>query len=351
MISVIKNRTTCVLLILCWCIVSVSAQENKSDKKVKKPSLFNYLSQQDEGIMTFNVQTNINRLIRLKLKEEYQPAFFSFTDDSGVQFNFNARIRTRGNIRKEVCLNPPVKINMKGKELKANGFSGKYEVLKLVLQCSKGKGGVDLMERELLVYKLYELISPYAYKTLPVKLNMESDKGRKESFDAFLIEHEDDFEARLNGKVLVKGKIRPESLYKEEYLRMCFFQYMILNTDWSIWSKHNVEFIKCPDVPLIIPVPYDFDYAGFVGANYAQPHETIPIDHVTVPYFLGKDISEEEALETAAYFLSKKDELYSIVQSFEFQNERSKKVAIGYMDKFYKVLSSEKKIVRTFCKK
>ena len=351
MYSVIKYRTTSILLILLWCIAGLGAQDIKKNVKVKKPSLFSYLSEQEKNTTTLEVKTNINRLMRLKLKEEYQPAFFSFTDDAGTQFNFNAKIRTRGNIRKEVCLNPPMKINMKGKELKANGFSGKYEVLKLVLQCSKGKGGVDLMKRELLIYKLYEVISPYAYKTLPVKLNMESEKGRKESYDAFLIEHEDNFEARHKGKVLVKGKIRPESLNKEEYLRMTFFQYMILNTDWSIWSKHNVEFLKCPDVPKIIPVPYDFDYAGFVGANYAQPHETIPIDHVTVPYFLGKDVSEEDALETAAFFQSKKEDLYAVIHSFECESERSKKVAINCLDKFYKVLSNEKKILRTFCKK
>ncbi|MFC2096584.1 hypothetical protein ACFLQ3_02680 [Bacteroidota bacterium] len=39
--------------------------------------------------------------------------------------------------------------------------------------------------------------------------------------------------------------------------------------------------------PDLIPVPYDFDFAGLVNADYANPAEVLDIENVTERYFLG----------------------------------------------------------------
>ena len=51
---------------------------------------------------------------------------------------------------------------------------------------------------------------------------------------------------------------------------MMLFEYMIGNTDMSIWALHNVRLVQKPNRTLTA-VPYDFDLSGFVHAPYAMP--------------------------------------------------------------------------------
>ena len=46
------------------------------------------------------------------------------------------------------------------------------------------------------------------------------------------------------------------------------FEYMIGNTDFSIWALHNVRIVQ-DRARKLYPVPYDFDLSGFVHAPYA----------------------------------------------------------------------------------
>ncbi len=50
---------------------------------------------------------------------------------------------------------------------------------------------------------------------------------------------------------------------------MSVFQYMIGNTDWSVWALHNVVLLKADSTALPIVVPFDFDWCGIVNAPYA----------------------------------------------------------------------------------
>ena len=83
----------------------------------------------------------------------------------------------------------------------------------------------------------------------------------------FLVEDEEELEARLDAKVLDRGVIRPSTLERDPYVKMCFFQYMIANVDWSVSNKHNIEMVSVPGFDKVLALPYDFDYAGFTGTG------------------------------------------------------------------------------------
>jgi hypothetical protein len=54
---------------------------------------------------------------------------------------------------------------------------------------------------------------------------------------------------------------------------------MIGNTDWWIHRRHNVDLVELADGSLV-PIPFDFDYAGIINTPYAIPSPSMPIKSV-----------------------------------------------------------------------
>ena len=50
--------------------------------------------------------------------------------------------------------------------------------------------------------------------------------------------------ARLDTKGRQAGSIEVFRFGQDSYLKMCFFQYMIANVDWSVANKHNLEITR-----------------------------------------------------------------------------------------------------------
>ena len=59
---------------------------------------------------------------------------------------------------------------------------------------------------------------------------------------------------------------------------MYIFQYLVGNGDWSHTHFHNVKLMRVGFE--YFPVPYDFDFTGFVDAPYATPPEGSGLDGV-----------------------------------------------------------------------
>ena len=130
---------------------------------------------------------------------------------------------------------------------------------------------------------------------------------------------------------------------KTTFLQTCLFQYMIGNTDWNVKNRHNLEFIQVPGYSYLVPVPYDFDYAGLVSAPYAAHHESINLASVSMRYYQGKCVSKEEADKAIQTFLTKKERLLAICHEVPGLSERSIKHVTGYLNEFFEILENPKK--------
>lgn len=318
-----------------------------TDSVAASLSLFEFFHQQQDSLPILNLNTDWNRLVRKKMKEEYQPAGLMFRQADGSMVKLDVKIRARGNVRKEVCYYPPIKIKVKKKQLTALGFKP-INNLKLVLPCKKGSKFDDCVVMEALAYQLYEIIHPIHVKTKLVQLEGWQDDEPKHSFHAFLVEDEEELVARLDARVVDRGVVRAGAFERDAYLKMCFFQYMIANVDWSVANRHNLEVLAVPGFERMIPVPYDFDYAGFTGTYYAVPAPSLPIDDVNQRYFLGYKVTKEEALSTAKFFLSKKEEIVHQCAVFDLMEEKGTASAQRYIGKFFDLLEDEKKVIQTF---
>lgn len=312
-------------------------------------TLFNHFYSMQDKTPVIKIETDIKSLIKNKYKEEYQPSNITFELANGEQMICESKLRARGNVRKKVCYNPPLKINLKEKDLIKNGFDS-LDILKLVLQCRNTDTTDKYLFKERLAYDLYSLIDTLHMRTKCVIIELYEDGELKETLDAFLVETEDHYAQRTNMVVVEKGVLRSGILSRGHFLKMSFFQYMIGNPDYAIPNKHNVEILQTPD-KRYLAVPYDFDYSGLVDTDYAIPHESIPIKKVTERIFMAKNVSLEEANATADFFREKKDQIYATIESAAYLGEKDKKYATKYINGFFKVLDSERQMEREFTKR
>lgn len=333
------------------CLQAAQAQDIPDDATLSpesaKPSLFDFFYSRTDSIPALTLKTDWGLLIRTKQDEKYQPGVLGFVNQDGRKVELDVELRARGNARKKVCQLPPLKIKAGKRYLRELGFNPEYK-LKLVLPCQPGKVHEDCLLREALAYELCSMAIPIHFRTKIVTLQCWQDDKEKHTHYAFLIEEKEELAARLNGRLLTRGEIRVTALERDLYLRMCFFQHMIANTDWSVSSRHNLQFLHLPGYNRVVAVPYDFDYAGLVNTSYAIPGSTIPVEDVSQRYFQGEEITQEEARECAAFFLSRREQVLQRCQSFDMLKEKSRESVRDFLEIFFDILSDEELMLQTF---
>jgi hypothetical protein len=335
--------------LLLW-LLFISFAQAQTPEPAPPPSFFNFLCAQRDSMPVLELKTDWSKLIRKKMDMEYQSAVLGFRHEDGRDIKLDVQIKARGNMRKQVCFYPPLKIKLPKKQLGALGFSNDNN-LKMVFQCRTGIRDEEWLFKEWFIYQLYECISPTALRTQLVKIKAQQDDKAKGDLYGFFLEYEDEMAARLGAKVVKQGVVAVSVLERISYVRMCFFQYMIANTDWSVPNRHNLEFVMMPEYPGIVPIAYDFDYAGLVQTSYAIPYEALPIKSVTDRYFQGVNVTLEEAMEARSYFLSKKEEVIQRCNDFKLLEERPRKMLIRFIADFYSILEDERQVRRTFVTK
>jgi hypothetical protein len=337
------------LFILFILAISFSSYAQVTEEAVKKQSLFDYIYEQEKEPI-FQMDTDWKKLVKHKNKEEYQPASVTISNISGDDIVQNLNIRARGNIRKKVCYYPPVKLKYDKDALEGMGYA-RRNVLKFVIQCRKGDSNLDYVERELFAYELNKIFNPYAMRAKRIQVDIIHNGEPKENLSGFVVEEEDEYAKRVEGKVAENARMSTAALHRPEYVKMCFFQYAIANTDWAVANMHNLEIVQIPGYQRCIPVPYDFDYAGIVNTNYAVPDEKLPITEVTDRHFKGKDVTKAEAREAADFYIEYKDQVMALCDSHQFKSEKTRKTIRKMMEEFYKILENDSHMYDVFTTK
>ncbi len=327
----------------------LSGRRAALDTKDENRSPFSYVHDTEDKELTIMLDTDMGALIKNKQEEEYQKATLTAIHDKEFNRSWDVRIRARGNMRKKSCYLPPLKIDFSKKTLDYLGFTNN-DKLKMVLPCNYGEEYQEGLYKEYLVYQLYKAIDSFGFDTRLVNLIL-SEKGKKK-FDltGFIIEDDKDYSIRTNAVLVKDGIVNDQALERVSYLRMQFFQYMIMNNDYAIYNKHNLEVIFPEGAKKPRAIPYDFDYAGIVDQDYAALSSKLPIDHLRQPFFRGKDLTYEELVTTSLFFLNKKDELLKIVEDANYLNPKSKKLISKDLNRFFKLLKNMDRSKKAFLK-
>ena len=329
-----------------FCHLSFAQEEEKD----MNPTLFQTLYEQTDHLPTMKIHTKVKELFKNKsiTQEYYIPGTMSLTVADGDPLEFDIEAKIRGNTRKKVCDNAPIKLKLNKEQLKAFNLNADIDKLKLVLQCENNPRNFQQLLKEKLIYDLYAAIDPENSMQLKmIKLEMYEDGDMKEMLNAFLVEEEENYAFRRNAKVLESGKINYAALPRDDYFRLAFFQYMIANCDWSIANKHNIELIKLSDAKNLVSVPYDFDYAGLVNNGYAVPPEQFPITSVTQRYFMIRAQMTKEEVDTVVdFYEGMKPQFMEIIANQEYMDEKTKKNVTSFIESFYKYIKNRGKVLK-----
>ena len=157
---------------------------------------------------------------------------------------------------------------------------------------------------------------------------------------AFFIEEAEAMAERLGGMLMEVNRVHPSSFGDEEAARLSVFQYMVGNTDWSMVQFHNAEILQNSE-RVYVPVPYDFDWSGFVLARYARPDERLGIRNVRQRIYRSFCRPNFDFSPVYAQFREIRPDLealYTGQVGFEEDNRRD---AVEYIDDFYEDIESE----------
>ena len=117
-------------------------------------------------------------------------------------------------------------------------------------------------------------------------------------------------------------------------MRVSIFQYMVGNTDWSMVAFHNSEVIQNSE-GIYVPVPYDFDWTGFVAAPYARPDERLGIRSVRQRIYRGFCRPNFDISTVYAQFLRLRDDFEALYTGQDELEEANQREAVAYLASFY----------------
>jgi hypothetical protein len=272
----------------------------------------------------------------------YHPARLSYKNADSIWISLDAQIRVRGHFRKksENCNFPPLKLRF-DKQNRTNTIFENTRELKMVTHC---QSDIPIYEQyviqEYLIYRLYEVLSDISYKTRLLKVTYidRNDPGWTYQKFAFFIEDPDVFEERMNGHILNVQTVIPENVDWDHYVLISFFEYMIINTDWSLPIMHNIELFSLDYFKPPIPVPFDFDWSGLINIPYKVPTAAGMQTRIPERVYKGPDLKRREAKRFKRLFQEKQPELFDIYIDCPYLDHDLKIETINKLQLFYQIL-------------
>jgi hypothetical protein len=309
----------------------------KGQRVVKSDTLFSNQTplkvQLSYSNSELNLKTNDSTYIQSSL------VFFEKNESKEIPVSLKAR----GNFRRKNCFFTPIKMKIKKRASAETIFSGNTS-LKMVLPCKDEKDKNDNIIKEFIAYKIYEIVSPYYFKTrrLEVELNDNSSReGKKYNLKGFLIEDDDKLAKRFDGRI-VKRKIPSMAMDHFNSVNLSFFNYLIGNSDFSSSHQHNGKLLYYEKK--IIPIPYDFDLTGWVNPSYGKGVINRLGYQTEKRKYIGFNREKGLFEEVRNHFKASKEQIFALVNSFQtdFDHPYEFDSMLDYLKDFYRILESDK---------
>ena len=281
-------------------------------------------------------------------QEPELPGTVRYVDESGMERSLPVIVTTRGKTRLEICDYPPLRLTFDAGRTAGTLFEGQRK-LKMVRPCKRGGKARDWLYLELGIYRAYNLISDYSYRVRQLNVNFFNSESRFGSFSeqpAFFIEDDDDMARRLNRERIRPPKVDLAQMSPRETSVNILFQYLIGNTDFAVKRGpsgegccHNGRVLAEPGKQADwVIVPYDFDYAGIIDADYAVPHEALGIRKVTARLYRGFCWQNDLLPESIELFNRNRTALEAALIPSGVSAPKSRRVR-SYIDKFFDIVN------------
>ena len=303
----------------------------------------------DDPVIGVTLTTDIRSLQNQKGEDQFQEASIVCRFPDSTIIDEKVQVTARGNFRRGYCRIPPMAINFRTPGSPRLASLGK---LKLVLGCGQKAEDEELLLKEYLVYKLYNLLDEKSFRVRLLRTNYVDTRNKTKPFTqySFLIEDDSDMARRNGCRKKDHGQYLTEATNRRQMTMVAIFQYMVGNTDWSVPNGHNIKLIFDRQNEVLAPyvVPYDFDYCGLVNAGYAIPNEVIGTESVTERVYRGFPRNMEEIQMVLEVFREKKNAIFSLVSGFTLLSDRTRKEMTRYLDEFFKLIENRNNVKSIF---
>ncbi|MTB49792.1 hypothetical protein [Lewinella sp. W8] len=257
-------------------------------------------------------------------------AIFQVVSASGPH-SMPAGVRVRGRYRLVYCTNKPMNIDFKRGSLRDHGFA-EFDKYKLVVPCHEGEENEAALMREFLAYRVYNELTPYSFRVRLIRLTLVVGENQLQTIPAFIIENDEELANRLNLKQEDNHfGHTAEDFYADTEPTQAFFQYFIANGDWSIPTGQNLKLFRTQDDQLI-PIGYDFDFSGWVGAPYARKRSSDGRLDLQDQQYLSMTKSEAVHRSVREKFMAHEDAIVDIVRKHRdlrrYVKQFSQKIAV-----------------------
>jgi hypothetical protein len=227
----------------------------------------------------------------------------------------------------------------------------KQKKLKLVTHCRSNPDFQQYVLLEYAAYKMFNRLTPASFRTRLAIIDYVSDSGKPITTRyGFFIEDTDDMAKRLDMKEPKTPDRVPITTLSPAYAaRVAMFHHMLGNHDWSMRAGpagagccHNGKLIgPIAGSNLLVPVPYDFDFSGFVGAPYATPPDQLQIKNVRERLYRGYCSHNPQALQAAGEMRAAKSDLLGTLAATPGIEPKTVSRATAYLEKFFADIATE----------
>ena len=290
----------------------------------------------------------INKDRRVEGKVPY-PAILTVEGQGGTK-TLHVKLQTRGHfrLRQTSCSFVPLRVEFTREEVAGTIFDGQ-KALKLITHCQSDKEYEQYTMREYLTYRALNLLTPRSFRARLSKVSYVQATDNKPVISrlGLFLEDDDDVARRMDGRIMDLPRAKFKDVDADLMTLTSAFEYMIGNTDFSIYALHNYVLVRLQDRKTYA-VPYDFDMSGLVNASYAIPDKAFGLKTVKDRYYRGPCRPLEEVEPILAQFRTQKANILALFESLPDLSREQRKDAKDYLEDFFRDLDRPNDVKRIF---
>lgn len=324
-------------------VTAIAAQVPAQDKAVQPERLFR---SREPVEMTLRAPLGQVFKDRDTMSTKSWPGTIEVMDEKRGLVVIPVVLETRGHFRlqRAGCSFAPLKVRFAKDATKGTIFNDQ-KTLKLVTHCQAGARYEQNLLVEEATYRMYNALTPLSHRTRLARVRyVPEDSSKALTRFGFFIEDDDDMAKRNNGKLLMQTGGSFSDMEPSQMDLVSLFQYMIGNTDWSVFAIHNIRVVDrvASANGFYFPVAYDFDFSGLVGASYAEPDERLPIKSVKTRLYRGPCRTISDLMPILELFNARRDSIYVVLQQSSGLTPGRGKEAREYLEGFFDEIKEPK---------
>ena len=296
------------------------------------------------------IQAPLSGLIRNRSVNA--PISGTLTDPNGIALPISLSLRGLTRRAADICDFPPLRVRFTGAPPPQSLFAGQNS-LKLITHCRNSPSFQQYLLLEYSAYRMYNLLTPRSFRVRLANIDYRDANGQPiVSRVGYFLEPLGDV-ARRNGMKSshAPDRIPTTDLSPVDAARYALFQHMLANHDWSMRAGpagrdccHNAELIGPLAPGSVVPIPYDFDYSGFVSAPYATPPDELHLTSVRQRRFRGYCIHNPQIATAAAQFRAMRPQFIAAIGQTPGLTPGTQSRAIGFLDGFFNDIASDQTV-------